>query len=592
MARQFAPSLVPSLASAPTEPRRMLLLLLLSGLFVFTLLMVFLLFGTPFVLALPGVDLFAVLRLTLAQAFAGGLALYWFARRNLRYLTPVYLALLLGPRDNPAGPPPPLGSVRAAFSLPENTTYRTVACILLVPLLDALDIIKFTGLPGWSRISVDLLTMAVGAAGTMPAIVLFRQVIWLWLGRLHPTDVNLQTDEKLGRRIAFTVTLPVIVVGVSGVVALASHLLALRTRLIPQIEMGGMSTELDLTAAALSLFMIAITSWLAFSVARRLGEQLGRDLRALTERLELVRTAQSPSDRAAIEAFREIAHTPAGRKLASALSELSQRFAEMSSKEREGRLAMEQVQKLRTQFLASMSHDLRSPLNSIVGFATLIESGAEGPISVEQRESIQMITRSARDLLRLVTNILDSARIEAGRLRLRRRWTPAADVLSQAVNEGRRLIGDRPLAIEADLNLNLPSVWVDQDRVVQAVVGLFSHAIDAMRDGTIRLTARIASGPPGPSATHLRIDVADRGQGIREADQSALFEAFREMQEPSGRRIGGLGLGLSVARELVRAHGGDIWFETEAGHGTTFSVAIPLEPKGAPRPSIKRPSQA
>ena len=94
----------------------------------------------------------------------------------------------------------------------------------------------------------------------------------------------------------------------------------------------------------------------------------------------------------------------------------------------------------------------------------------------------------------------------------------------------------------------------------------------------------------GPLFSHLRVDVADRGQGIREADQAALFEAFREMQEPSGRRIGGLGLGLSVARELVRAHGGDIWFETEAGHGTTFSVAIPLEPKGAPRPTIKRPS--
>jgi signal transduction histidine kinase len=118
---------------------------------------------------------------------------------------------------------------------------------------------------------------------------------------------------------------------------------------------------------------------------------------------------------------------------------------------------------------------------------------------------------------------------------------------------------------------------VDQDRIVQALVGLFSHAIDAMQEGTIRLAARVASGPPGPAISHLRIDVADRGQGIRDTDQEALFEAFREMQEPSGRRIGGLGLGLSVARELVRAHGGDNWFETEAGHGTTFSVAIPLE---------------
>ena len=90
-------------------------------------------------LALPGVDLKAMLRLTLAQAAAGGLVLYWFARTQRAVcLGPVHQALLLGPRDNPTGPPPPLGSGARRLRLPENTTYRTVACILLVPLLDAL----------------------------------------------------------------------------------------------------------------------------------------------------------------------------------------------------------------------------------------------------------------------------------------------------------------------------------------------------------------------------------------------------------------------------------------------------------------------
>jgi signal transduction histidine kinase len=203
-------------------------------------------------------------------------------------------------------------------------------------------------------------------------------------------------------------------------------------------------------------------------------------------------------------------------------------------------------------------------------------------VTPEQRESIQMITRSARDLLRLVTNILDSARLEAGRLTLRRRLTPAAEILNQAVSEGRRMVEDRPLEIEADIPPGLPAVYVDADRVVQAVVGLFSHAIDAMESGTIRLVARLASGPPGPQVRHLRVDVVDRGAGIREADQEALFQAFREIQEPSGKRIGGLGLGLSLARELVKAHGGDVWFESASGRGTTFTVAIPVEPEWVP----------
>jgi signal transduction histidine kinase len=555
----------------------MLLLLLASGAAVFAMLMVFLLFGTPFVLAQPGVDARAMLRLTLAQGTAGALVLLLFSYRELARLRPLHDILVLGPRAEPRAPAPDEGQVRAAFQLPERIVYRTVACIILVPLLDASGLVEVSGLTGWSRVSVDLLTMAVSAAGATPAAVLFRQVMWRWLGRLHPTDVSLAASEQLGVRMAITVAVPVAVVGISGVVALASHLLALRTRLLPQIPMEGMAADLDLTAAVLSLAMIIVTSGLAFSLARKLGEQLARDLRAISERIELVHGAQSPSDSADIKAFGEVGHTPAGEKLASALSELASRFAQMSSKEREGRIAMEQVQKLRTQFLASMSHDLRSPLNSIVGFATLIESGAEGPVTPEQRESIQMITRSARDLLRLISNILDSARLEAGRLRLRRTFTPSAEILAQAVSEGKRLIGDRPLTIETEVTAALPVVYVDQDRIVQALVGLFSHAIDAMREGTIRLAARIASGPPGPAAAHLRIDVTDSGQGIRDTDQATLFEAFRELQEPSGRRIGGLGLGLSVARELVRAHGGDIWFETEPGRGTTFSVAIPLD---------------
>jgi signal transduction histidine kinase len=592
MNRALLPSIVPSLVSQPLPPRRVFSSLVLTGAVMFAALMLFSLFATPYILALPQVDTLAMLPLTSSQVLMGGVMLTWFARKSVQRATPIYTTLLAGPRANPLVPPPPLNAVQAAFRLPETITYRVVACISLVPLLDVLGVLDFSGLRGWARISVALLTVAVGTAATLPAIALFRPVIWDWLGRLHPTDVPLPAEEKLARRMAYTVTLPVVLVGVSGVVALVSHLIALRTRLIPQIEMGGMSTELDFTAAGLALLMILVTGSLAYAAAAKLGGQLARDLRVMTERIDLVRRAESAGDAAALEAFREISQTPAGRKLAQALTELSQRFAEMSSKERRGRMAMEQVQRLRTQFLASMSHDLRSPLNSIVGFATLIESGAEGPVTPEQRESILMITRSARDLLRLVTNILDSARLEAGRLRVRRMWVPAQDVLAQALQDGRRLIGDRPLTIEAELSPSLPPIWVDQDRVVQALVGVFSHAIDAMSEGSIRLQARVASGPPGPVSPHLRIDVSDRGQGIREADQAALFQAFREMQEPSGRRIGGLGLGLSVARELVRAHGGDIWFESEAGRGTTFSLALPLEGQSGPKPIPRKDPSA
>jgi signal transduction histidine kinase len=574
-------SIVPSLLTPPTSPLRMVGLFVASSYAVAGVLGLFTLLAAPFVLALPGVSPTAIVRIALVQGLVSATVLLVLSFVGVHKMRPIYLTLIEGPRDTPTGQPPPEAAVRWAFAWPERAVWINTAITQLVPVLDAVGVISVSGLSGWSRLSVDLLSIAVAGAGLMPSIVVFRQIVWRWLGRLHPTDISQPCTEHFGRRLSLTVTLPVAVVGLSAVVVLASHLVALRARVAPYVQIGTISVELDLTAAVLATAIIVASTALSWMLARRLGERLARDLTALTEQIDLLqrgemRHADMSLAGTALEDLPAFARTEPGRELAIALSELGKRFGQMREKEREGRLAMEQVQRLRTQFLASMSHDLRSPLNSILGFATLIASGSEGPVTGEQRESIQMITRAARDLLRLVTNILDSARLEAGRLELRRAWTPSVEILTLAVAEGRRMIGDRPLEIEAELQPGLPPVYADADRVVQAVVGLFSHAIDAMESGVIRLVAGIAYGPPGPNR-FLRVDVVDRGAGIREADKETLFEAFREVQEPSGKRIGGLGLGLSLARELVKAHGGDVWFETQAGRGTTFTVAIPLE---------------
>ncbi|MEY4512903.1 MAG: hypothetical protein RLZZ450_5025 [Pseudomonadota bacterium] len=581
MMRQHSFSIVPSLITPPLTPARMRLLLLLAGYGVVLALGLFTLLGAPFVLALPGIEGGALLRMTLAQGVVVFTVLSLVTRRGVRRMEPIYHTLLLGPRDAPIGPGPAIEAVEAAFRYPERATWLVIACAQLVPLVDALGLVPVSGLSGWAGVAVDLLMMAVAAAGSMPSIVLYRRIIWRWLGRLNPRDVPLAADERLSDRLALTVAVPVVVVGTAAVVVLSSHLVALRTRVLPPIQMGAISIELDLTAAALALGLIVATTALAWSLAQQLGDELAHDVSSIRRQIERVQRGEAPEPNAAEALFRSLAHTPAGQELARALSDLSQRFAQMRAKEREGRMAMEQAQRLRTQFLASMSHDLRSPLNSLLGFATLIASGVEGPITDEQRESIQMITRSARDLLRLVTNILDSARLEAGRLNLDRAWTPASEMLTQALTDGRRMLEDRPLELVAEFAPNLPAIYADQDRVVQAVLGLFSHAIHATERGTIKVVAHVFRGPPGPLEAHLRIDVIDQGAGIREADQATLFEAFREIQEPSGRRIGGLGLGLSLARELIRAHGGDVWFVSKRGRGTTFMVALPLTGPGS-----------
>lgn len=229
---------------------------------------------------------------------------------------------------------------------------------------------------------------------------------------------------------------------------------------------------------------------------------------------------------------------------------------------------------LRTRFMAAMSHELRSPLNSIVGFSQVLESGIDGELNGEQRESVTMIRAAAEELILLLTDILDLARLEAGKLTLHRQWTPSVEILTEAIERGRAFVEGQDVNIEAELQPGLPPVHVDKRRIVQAVVGLFRNAAPSLMKTSIRLRARVAHGPPGP-ARHLRIEIHDALGAIPQEGVERIFEAFQEVSAPSGQRVGGLGMALTLSRGLVRMHGGEVWADTNAG--TVLCVALPLE---------------
>lgn len=234
--------------------------------------------------------------------------------------------------------------------------------------------------------------------------------------------------------------------------------------------------------------------------------------------------------------------------------------------------------------MASMSHELKSPLNSIVGFSQLLEGGLEGELTPGQRESVAMIRDAAEELILLLTDILDLARLEAGKLALHREWTPSVEILTEAIKRGRGFVEGQDVQIEAELQPGLPPVHVDKPRIVQAVVGLFRNAAPSLVKTTIRLRARVASGPPGP-ARHLRIEIHDALGAISRESVERIFEAFQEISAPTGRRVGGLGMALTLSRGLVRMHGGEVWADSSPGAGTVLCVAIPLD---APRADAAR----
>lgn len=265
--------------------------------------------------------------------------------------------------------------------------------------------------------------------------------------------------------------------------------------------------------------------------------------------------------------------------LARVGARLESRSVEIGHEAREDERAEAEIadaRQLRTRFMASMSHDLRSPLNSIVGFSQLLETGLDGELGAEQLESVGMIRRSAEELIRLLTDILDLARLEAGKLRLHREWVPSVEILTEVVTRGRQLVAGQDVEIEAQLQPGLPPVYVDPRRTVQAVVALFRHASASLRSTTVRLTARVAQGPPGP-AHHLRVEFHDVIGALPQEQVDRIFEAFQEIDEPTGRRVGGLGMALTLSRSLVRLHGGEVWAAIDPGSGTVLSVALPLE---------------
>lgn len=336
------------------------------------------------------------------------------------------------------------------------------------------------------------------------------------------------------------------------------------------------AAEPGVVAIAASVVAVAgtVTTW---ALARRIQARLASDQLTLVARLSEAEAALAGGSAARLTLSEAPWQSAELAELAAALDEMSNRYGALVRQEDLARASVQELQRSKMLFMASMSHDLRSPLNSILGFGELLQQSGERSFNDAQRESVRLIARSGEELLRLLNDVLDSARYEAGRLQLRPAWTPSVEILTEAVRQAREMVADDELEIVAELQPGLPPVHVDRERIVQAVVGLFRHAARAMSGGTIRMYARVAPDPV-TGAEQLRVDVVDRSGGIRDEDRERIFEAFREVTSASGRRIGGLGLSLSLARALVRAHGGDVWLDNEPGRGTTFTVAIPVAP--------------
>jgi signal transduction histidine kinase len=255
----------------------------------------------------------------------------------------------------------------------------------------------------------------------------------------------------------------------------------------------------------------------------------------------------------------------------------------MVETERAARHAAEAANRAKSEFLANMSHELRTPLNGVLGYAQLLTM--QGGLSAKQERGLDTIHKSGKHLLALINDILDLARIEAGRTELNPQPVHLSDCLQAVVNLMRVKADEKHLAFVFDAGPGLPeAVLADERRLRQVLLNLLGNAIKFTDQGTV--TLRTSAEPKGPAQVLLRLDVEDTGIGMRPDDMDRIFEPFQQVGDVE-RRSGGTGLGLAITRALVIDMGGQVQVSSEFGRGTRFRVELPL-PVAQPAQSAPR----
>ena len=257
----------------------------------------------------------------------------------------------------------------------------------------------------------------------------------------------------------------------------------------------------------------------------------------------------------------------------TAADELGGVFREFASAQQRAIDARAATERMRALFLASMSHDLKTPLNAILGFADLV---SRGPLSDGQRESVAIIEQRGRELLYLIETILDSGRVEASELTVSPQSVRVGDVVMRAVLAARELTLGTHANISGEIRPGVPRIRVDPARLIQALTAIILVAARFAERGHVVLRVGVAA-----PAKQLRIDVVVTGLGVAAADREKIFDAFRHADR--ARRHGSLGLGPSLARAIVELHGGRVDVATTEAGATVFHVWVPTEKTAAHR---------
>ena len=294
----------------------------------------------------------------------------------------------------------------------------------------------------------------------------------------------------------------------------------------------------------------------AETAARREAERISAHLADVTEQLQQ-------------QALELESQTEEARCLAEELEEANERLQQEATEAELARAAAEEANRAKTEFLAVMSHELRTPLNAIAGYAELMRMGLRGPVTPEQIDDLNRITRSERALLALINDILNFARLEAAKVTFGSERVPLRPLLNDIEALVSPQLRAKKLRFRVGECDELLAAQADGDKVRQIIINLVSNAVKFTPPaGSIALDCEAEDGT-------VRLFVRDTGIGIPKEKLQAVFEPFVQLDRSLTNVGEGSGLGLSISRDLARGMGGDLVAESTVGVGSTFTLSLP-----------------
>ncbi|HYB02593.1 MAG TPA: ATP-binding protein [Ktedonobacteraceae bacterium] len=241
----------------------------------------------------------------------------------------------------------------------------------------------------------------------------------------------------------------------------------------------------------------------------------------------------------------------------------------------------QELERLQSRFISMITHELRSPMNTINGYLDLALEGLAGELNQQQREFIQRARASSEHLYALIEDLLFIARADAGQLRLNHEFVRLTEIIDHAIEELELIALDNEISIDVEIPNDFPAIDVDAERMKHVMRNLIHNALRFTQPGGSIVIAACVSATPIELATtnhtqHMKVQIRDTGHGIAPEYQNQIFERFYQIPLVHSERAGGQGLGLTVVKMIIELHGGQIFVESMPGAGSTFTFTLPI----------------